>query len=105
MTEWYEAYGGPEGDWGGHGMKKSGDGYVITGESDSFSAEVDAGDIYLVRTDAGGNVLWTQTFGGSGYDEAYGLDVTDDGGYIITGLTNSFGAGQNDLYLIKTNSP
>lgn len=48
------------------------------------------------------DTLWTKTYGGSSDDVAYSVCETADGGYIITGYTSSFGAGQQDAYLIKT---
>jgi len=49
------------------------------------------------------DTLWTKTIGGSGSDAGYSIQQTNDGGYIIAGMTNSFGAGDNDVYLVKTN--
>ncbi len=49
------------------------------------------------------DTLWTRTYGGAGSDVGYSVKQTNDGGFIIAGATNSFGAGDYDIYLIKTN--
>ncbi|MCD6501828.1 T9SS type A sorting domain-containing protein, partial [bacterium] len=61
-------------------------------------------DFYLIKTTATGDTQWTRTFGGSGYEYANSVAQTSDGGYIIAGYTESFGAGGADVYLVKTDS-
>mgnify|MGYP002630430868 CR=1 FL=1 len=46
---------------------------------------------------------YQKEFGGSGTENSYSLDRTLDGGYIAVGYTNSFGSGQKDVYMVKTN--
>jgi predicted secreted protein len=50
------------------------------------------------------DTLWARTYGGTNIDVAYSVSQTSDGGYIATGYTNSFGAGQQDAYLVRINS-
>jgi len=78
-------------------------GYIMAGAKES-NPDSDSSDVYLVKTDENGSILWTGTYGGSGDDEGYSVQQTDDGGYIIAGYTTSFGAGGRDVYLIRTDS-
>jgi len=61
-------------------------------------------DIWLLRTDSNGDTLWTRTYGGDGDEYGYSMKITEDGGFIIAGTTNSFGAGQFDFYIVRTDS-
>ena len=73
-------------------------GFIFVGEKRST---VDGeSDIYLHKTDAEGNQLWSQTFGGSGIERGRSVQQTTDGGYIIVGETESFGAGGSDVFLV-----
>jgi hypothetical protein len=58
--------------------------------------------VYVIKTDKNGNIIWTGTYGGSKEDWGYSIQQTPDGGYIIIGYTESFGAGYINVYLIKT---
>ncbi len=44
---------------------------------------------------------WQKTYGGTGFDGAQCIQQTNDGGYIIAGRTDSFGAGLDDFYIMK----
>lgn len=61
---------------------------------------IGVGDVWLLKTDANGDTLWTKTYGGTGYDGGESVDMTSDGGYIVVGWTNSF-VGNWDFYFIK----
>ncbi len=77
-------------------------GYIISGTAENIGAGIR--DVYLIKTDATGDTLWTQSYGGTSYDEGFSVEQTSDGGYIITGYSNSFGTGADEVYLIKTNA-
>lgn len=97
---WSKTFGGNGGDDGNSVMETSDGGYIIAGETGSYGAG--GYDVYLVKTDSNGNALWSKTFGGAGADDAHSVRQTSDGGYIIAGDTGSFGAGESDMYLVKT---
>ena len=79
-------------------------GYKAFGEplSDLFFVTPRNKDFWLVKTDVNGAMEWEQTYGGRFEDIALSLIVTSDGGYAIAGITDSFGAGRYDLWLVKT---
>jgi len=94
-----KAIGGPESESGSSLIQTSDGGYAIAGITTSFGAG--RGDAYVVKLDANGNLLWTKTIGGESDDWGRSLIQTSDGGYAITGETESFGAGKADVYVVK----
>jgi len=77
-------------------------GYIIAGNTESYGAG--DSDFWLVKTDTNGEEQWNNTYGGYYGDGVYSLQQTHDHGYIIAGMTNSFGASHNDFLLVKTDS-
>jgi hypothetical protein len=101
VLEWRKTYGVGS----GRSVQVTPDGgYIITGYTGSDAPGSDS-DVYLVKTDASGNMQWNKTYGGAERDEGYSMQVTGDGGYIISGSTLSFSVnGLHDVYLVKTDS-
>jgi hypothetical protein len=100
-VQWAKTYGGTDYDEAFSVQETSGGGYIVAGITNSFGAGL---DILLIKTDANGNVQWAKTYGGTDNDWAFSVQQTSDGGYIVAGGTSSFGAGGNDVFLIKTNA-
>jgi predicted secreted protein len=99
---WNKTYGGINLDWMYSMVQTSDEGYALTGRTESFGTG--GTDFWLVKTDASGNMMWNQTYGGTGYDGAWALVQTREGGYALVGSTTSFGTGDLDFWLVKTNS-
>ena len=97
---WEKVLGGPEKDIGSAMIKTADGGFLISGYTTSFGVEET--DAYLLKTDAGGNLLWQRTYGGAGRDDARAVAATPDGGYILVGSSTSAGADYSDVYLVKT---
>ena len=97
---WEKIYGGTSDEWGFSIQQTNDGGYIITGYTNSFGNGTE--DLYLIKTDNNGDSLWSKTFGATNGEEGSSVQQTNDGGYIITGSTQSFGNGGYDVWLIKT---
>lgn len=99
---WTKEYGGNNDDFGYSITKSLDNSYVIVGATNSYGAG--DYDVYLIKIDTMGEIIWERTFGGNLGDYGYSVKCASDGGYIITGITKSFGDEDGDVYLIKTDA-
>jgi hypothetical protein len=103
-TVWTRRYGGPGDDVANSVRQTSDGGYIIAGFTGSDWDSTYYYDACLIRTDAVGDTIWTQNYGGKYWDGGYSVRQTADGGYVLAGTAKSFGAGDNDVYLVKTDA-
>ena len=94
------AYGGKSDEYGNSLVQTSDGGYALFGKGYAF--EEKSWDMYLVKADANGEKLWDKYFGGERWEEGFSVKETTDGGLILFGATFSTGAGEWDMYLVKT---
>jgi hypothetical protein len=90
----------------GYSVRQTNDnGYIIVGRTENNVS--DNADVWLIKTNSYGNIIWEKIYGGNEGDKGFCVQQTSDGGYIITGETQSFGSGglyNKDVWLLKTNS-
>jgi hypothetical protein len=96
---WNQTFGGSRRDEAHSVQQASDGGYVLTGLTYSYRAG--RSDVWLIKTDSLGNMAWNHAFGDSEVDRGYSVQQTQDGGYIIGGLTLPCGAAIYDVWLIK----
>jgi hypothetical protein len=103
-TVWTRTYGdGGAGDERAHSVIQTADGsFVMAGYTNSYGAG--SWDFYLVKVDSFGDTVWTRTYGGTSGEEAFCVQETSDGGFVIAGYTSSFGSGLQDFYVVRTDS-
>jgi len=102
QTTFQKSYGGSDDD-SMYGLTKTHDGgYVMAGQTESFGGT--PFDIYIIKTNANGTVLWSKVYRGNASDYATYIQETADHGFLVSGGTTSYGAGSDDAFLLKTDS-
>jgi len=99
---WSRTYGGSAEEECYAVVQTSDGGYALAGSTQSFGAG--GKDVWLVRVDADGDSLWSRTYGGGNSDWCHALQQTDDGGFLLAATTYSYGAGGDDVWVIKTDA-
>ncbi len=99
---WDKIWGGTDYDGGYSITQTSDDGYAVTGSTISFDSG--SQDMFITKFSSTGTLSWEKTWGGVGSDHGSSIVQTSDSGYAIIGYTNSYGAGDNDMFIVKYNS-
>jgi hypothetical protein len=103
QLQWSKLYGGSEDEYA-FCIEVCHDGYLIAGHSKSYGHANGNYDVYLLKIDLQGNVVWEKTYGGSQDEGILSCKQTHDGGYILCGNTRSWAQGLTDAYMLKVNS-
>jgi hypothetical protein len=98
---WSKTYGVDKSEYGYKIERAHDGGYVILGEIINMINNDKNSDVLLVKVSEKGDFEWSRIYGGIQTDYLYSIHQTKDGGYIMGGETNSFGAGEWDFYIVK----
>ncbi len=98
-VEWQKTYGGVKDDGAYSISQTSEGGYVVASGTESFGAGKT--DAWVLKLRVDGTVEWQKTYGGVKDDRAYSISQTNEGGYVVAGGTESFGAGKMDAWVLK----
>ncbi|MGD8538482.1 MAG: DJ-1/PfpI family protein [Candidatus Aminicenantes bacterium] len=98
---WAKSYGGAGTEYGYDCAAVDG-AFLIAGYTTSYGKG--SKDVYLLKLDSDGKEVWSKTFGGTNWDVGMAVEGDAKNGYVVCGFTHSFGAGEEDVYVIKTDS-
>jgi uncharacterized repeat protein (TIGR02543 family) len=98
-AQWAKVYGGSEGDRAFSIIQTDDGGFIVAGFTESFGSG--ERDLWILKLDSEGRIEWQRAYGGEGCDSAYNIQQTFDGGYIVVGDTDSYGAGYRDIWVLK----
>ncbi len=99
VLEWNHTYGGPEYDGASALIQTLDGGFAFAGYTDSYGAG--DSDMWIVKVDKEGQLEWYETFGGEKSEGASDLIQNANGDYLLVGYSSSYGAGGNDICLVK----
>jgi hypothetical protein len=102
MMLWNQTFGDDTAVTTGQSVIQTSDnGYAICGFANT---SLTGNDFFFIKTDLSGNIQWNQTYGGALDDSARAIVQSTDGGYALAGVTQSYGAGSRDAWLVKTDA-
>ena len=96
---WDRTYGGAGGDWANSIVALADGGFAVAGMTKSKGAG--GQDMWVLRLDEAGNVVWDHTYGGAEWDSANSIVALADGGLAVGGSTRSKGAGEEDMWVLR----
>jgi len=113
--EWQRTYGGTGNDYGSNTVQCAGGGYIIGCNADSANGDITfnhgVSDLWAVRINDTGTIIWQKTYGGSDYDAMSQILQIADKGFIMAGYTGSYDGdvtgyygGYGDFWIVKTDS-
>ncbi|MBC7485832.1 MAG: T9SS type A sorting domain-containing protein [Cytophagaceae bacterium] len=100
VVPFQRSYGGTNDDLANSLLSLGNNGYLIFGTTSNFNSE--RTDLTLLRINSDGTTQWANRYGGDQNETAEHVELTSDGGFILLANTTSFGAGNSDLLVIKT---
>ena len=100
---WHRVYGGIHHDIAYCIQQTHDHGYILCGNYDCTVLGND-GEVLLMKLNESGSITWTRRYGGIYYDCAKSVQQTQDGGYILTGASNSPNFNDHNIFAIKTNA-
>ncbi|MDB3905503.1 T9SS type A sorting domain-containing protein [Crocinitomicaceae bacterium] len=108
---WQKCLGGSSSEEGYDIKQTSDGGYIVAGSSQSsdgdLSSNSGSADYWIVKLDGNGNITWEKSFGGSNMDVAHSIKQTNDGGYLVSGISSSSNGdvtdtnGGRDYWILK----
>ena len=75
--------------------------FLVVGTTQYSLGSTTRGDVLIAKLTLDGEPIWEKTHGGDATDQAFCVEATDDGGFLVLAETDSFGAGRRDLYVLK----
>ena len=112
--QWQKCLGGTNWDGASSVQQTSDGGFIVEGYANSNDGDVTGNhgsiECWVVKLDGSGNIQWQKCLGGTGYDDAFSVKQTADGGYIVAGETNSNDGditgnhGGGDNWIVKLDS-
>lgn len=101
---WTKTYGTSRHEYA-YSIRQTADGgFIVAGSKELYPPSGRHSDVYLLKIDMNGDTLWTRTYGGTDWDIGYDVAVTSRGDFIVVGMTESFGNGGGDMYVVMTSA-